>query len=126
MIDEKTKEILDVYNDVGTVHDFRMFKESLVGVLPENIFALLDSAYQGVHEYFGNALIPHKATKNNPLTDEQKAFNTILAKLRVKVEHVIREIKIFRICKDTYRGKGERGLQRFKIIASLCNHLRFS
>ena len=119
-------EILDVYNDIGTVHDFRMFKESLVGVLPDNIFALLDSAYQGVHEYFGNALIPHKATKNNPLTDEQKSVNTMIAKLRVSVEHKIRQIKIFRICKETYRGKGERGLVRFKIIAALSNLLCFS
>jgi hypothetical protein len=121
-----TGEIVDIYNDIGTVHDFRMFKESLVGVLPDNIFALLDSAYQGVHEYFGNALIPYKATKNNPLTDEQKSFNTMIAKLRVSVEHKIRQIKIFRICKETYRGKGVRGLQRVKIIASLCNLMTLS
>ena len=126
MMNYDTGEILDIYNDIGTVHDFRMFKESLVGVLPDNIFALLDSAYQGVHEYFGNALIPYKATKNNPLTDEQKSFNTMIAKLRVSVEHKIRQIKIFRICKETYRGKGVRGLQRVKIIASLCNLMTLS
>jgi IS5 family transposase len=100
-----------------------MFQESLVGVLPENIFALLDSGYQGVHEYFPNALIPYKASKNNPLTPEQKAWNTMISKLRVVIEHVNRQIKIFRICKETYRGKGERGLLRVKIVASLCNHM---
>jgi len=123
-MNQENNEILDVYNDVGTTHDFRMFKESLVGVLPENIFFLLDSAYQGVHDYFGNALIPYKASKHNPLTTEQKAFNTMIAKLRVPVEHKIRQIKIFRICKETYRGKGERGLDRFRIIATLCNLMR--
>ena len=125
-MNQENSEILDIYNDVGTAHDFRMFKESLVGVLPENIFFLLDSGYQGVHEYFGNALIPHKASKHNPLTGEQMAWNTMIAKLRVPVEHKIREIKIFRICKETYRGKGERGLERFKIIAALCNLMTFS
>jgi hypothetical protein len=99
-----------------------MFKDSLVDVLPEDISALLDSAYQGVNKYFINAIIPFKASKNNPLTEEQKAFNTILSKYRVAIEHINREIKIFRICKETYRGKGERGLSRFKIIASLYNH----
>jgi hypothetical protein len=98
-----------------------MFKESLVGVLPKNIFALLDSGYQGANDYFPNALIPYKATKKNPLTKEQKSWNTMIAKLRVKIEHIIRQIKIFRICKETYRGKGVRGLLRVKIIAVLSN-----
>ena len=111
-----------MYNDIGTTHDFTMFKDSLVGVLPEDISALLDSGYQGVNKYLINAIIPFKASKNNPLTEEQKAFNTILSKYRVAIEHINREIKIFRICKETYRGKGERGLIRFKIIAALYNH----
>ena len=38
-------EILNIYNDMGTVHNFRMFKESLVGVLPKDIWAMLDSGY---------------------------------------------------------------------------------
>ena len=99
-----------------------MFKESLVGVLPENISALLDSGYRGVNEYLINALIPFKCSKKNPLTEEQKAFNKTLSKYRVAIEHINREIKIFRICKETYRGKGERGLIRVKIVAALFNH----
>ena len=54
---------MDVYNDVGTVNDFSMFKESLVGVLPEHIIAMLDSAYQGVNEYLPFALISVKSSK---------------------------------------------------------------
>jgi len=100
-----------------------MFKDSLVGVLPENIFALLDSGYQGVNDYLPNALIPYRASKNNPLTHDQKAWNKMIAKLRISIEHINRQLKIFRICKETYRGKGERGLIRFKIIASLCNYI---
>ena len=99
-----------------------MFKESAVGVLPDDILALLDGGYQGVNDYFPNALIPYKATKNKPLTHDQKAWNRMISKLRVVIEHIIREIKIFRICKETYRGKGERGLIRFKIVANLYNY----
>jgi len=101
-----------------------MFKESLVGVLPEYIVALLDSAYQGVNEYFPFALIPVKSSKKCPLTDDGKAFNTELAKCRITIEHINREIKIFRICKETYRGKGERGLIRVRLVASLVNHMK--
>ena len=99
-----------MYNAVGKTHDFTMFKNSLVGVLPENIFIIADKGYQGILDYFGNALIPHKATKNNPLTDEQRSFNKMIGRLRVKIEHIIRRLKIFRICKETYRGSPESGV----------------
>ena len=91
-------------------------------MLPENILALLDSGYQGITEYLPDALIPFKITKKNPLAVEQKAFNTMLSKLRVAIEHINRELKIFRICKEIYRGKGERGLLRVRLVASLYNH----
>jgi len=46
----------------------------------------------------------------------------MLSKLRVAIEYINRELKIFRICKETYRGKGERGLLRVRLVASLYNH----
>ena len=94
-----------------------------MGILPENILMLLDSGFQGAADYFPNALLPYKATKNNPLTHDQKAWNRMLSKLRVVIEHINRQLKIFRICKETYRGKGESGLRRVKLVASLVNHL---
>ena len=78
-------EILDVYDDLGTVHDFRMFKESPVGVLPENIIAMMDGGYRGVQAYLCNAVIPFKASWKHPLTDEQKQFNTELSRSRVSI-----------------------------------------
>jgi hypothetical protein len=113
---------LDVYNDLGTVHDFRMFKESASEVLPKDICAYLDSGYQGVNEYLPNAVVPIKSTKKHPLTEEEKAFNTAHSKKRIAIEHINREIKIFRICKETYRNKRKRGLLRVKLIACLYNH----
>jgi len=43
-----------------------MFKDSVAEVLPKDISALMDSGYQGVQKILPNALIPFKATKNNP------------------------------------------------------------
>ena len=113
---------MDVYNDLGTVHDFKMFKDSLVGILPDDIDAYLDSGYQGVIDYLNNALIPTKATKLHPLTEEEKLSNTEHSRKRIAIEHINREIKIFRICKEVYRNKGKRGLLRVRLIASLYNH----
>ena len=107
---------------MGTVHDFKIFKESLVGILPDDIIARLDSGYQGVLEYLPNAIIPVKGSKNRELTEEEKEFNTNHSRKRIFIEHVNRELKIFRICKEVYRNKGKRGLLRLKLIASLYNH----
>jgi hypothetical protein len=121
----ENNEILDIYNAIGKTHDFTMFKESLVGVLPGGISALMDSGYQGVQAYLPNALIPYKGSKSRALTDEEKEYNRLLSRYRIAIEHVNRELKIFRICKETYRGKGNRGLIRVKLIASLYNHRLF-
>jgi len=122
VIDAKNKEILDVYGDSGTAHDFRMFKESIAESVPTHIIAVMDSGYQGVNQYLPFALIPVKSSKHHPLTEDDKEFNAALAKFRVVIEHINRHMKIFRICKETYRGKGKRGLIRVSIIASLYNH----
>jgi len=115
-------EILSIYNELGTVHDFRIFKESIGGVLPESAIIIADSGYQGIREYFPDAIIPFKESKNKPLTEDKKSFNTWLSKIRIAIEHINRELKIFRICKEIYRNKGKRGLLRVKLIASLYNH----
>jgi hypothetical protein len=47
-----------------------MFKESVTGILPEDILAYGDSGYQGIHEYLPNAVIPFKAAKKQ--TSDQK------------------------------------------------------
>jgi len=99
-----------------------MFKESLVDTLPVDIKGYLDSGYQGVNEYLPNAIIPIKGSKKHELTEEEKAFNTHHSRKRIAIEHINREIKIFRICKEVYRNKGERGLLRVRLIASLYNH----
>ena len=101
-----------------------MFVESVADVLPENAMVVADLGYIGTEKKFPNALIPHKATKNRPLTAEQKAYNKMVSKIRVAIEHVNRELKIFRICKETYRGKGERGLIRTRVIAGLYNKMK--
>jgi hypothetical protein len=118
----KTLEILNIHDDMGTAHDFKMFKESAAEVLPEDIIVLGDSGYQGMAECLANAIIPYKASKNHQLTDEEKLYNRMVSGQRIAIEHINREIKIFRICKEVYRGKGKRGLLRVRLIASLYNH----
>ena len=68
-----------------------------------------------------SVIIPHKKSKNSPLTDEQKAENSESAKVRIVIEHVNRRCKIFRLVKDTYRGKHRNYNKNWNCVAGLVN-----
>ncbi len=97
-------ELLSVVCRKGSVHDFRILKESRVAISPDTE-KLADSGYQGIAKRYANSSTPIKAYQSKPLTREAKQFNRRLATQRVAIEHIVRRCKIFRITKDIYRGK---------------------
>ena len=123
LIDEKSEKILNYYCSKGTVHDYQMLKNS--DVLPfleeRKISGKFDSGYQGVQKELTNAVIPFKKSKNHELTEEEKEHNKKLSKERIKVEHVNRKIKIFRIAKERYRNHQNRYELRMNIMCSIYN-----
>ena len=119
-----TLKILIVYCAKGTVHDFKMLKNSRV-VINKEIRKLADSGYQGIDKLYQNTEIPFKKPKDGKLTDEQKCHNRDLSKKRVVIEHVNRRCKIFRIVKETYRGKHKNYGKTWNLVAALVN-LRYA
>jgi len=98
----------------GHTHDYTMLKEEFP---PEKAwFQFLqvpaDLGYQGiVSDYSGeNIGIPHKKSrksKKNPITslsDEQKAENRALSKIRILVENAIRGLKRYNILVHRFRS----------------------
>ena len=82
----------------------------------------VDLGYQGISQlHNGSVQIPYKKSKKNPLDEESKEYNHALAKIRVKVENVIRCLKIFRILSDRYRNKRKGYKEKFSIIAGIVN-----
>ncbi len=105
----------------GKVHDFNIYKgkknrHKFPGV-PEKA----DIGYQGIHKIKKNAEIPYKKPKGGELSPEQKKFNRELSKKRIKVENVIRDIKIFRVVSDTYRNRRRGHGIKINIIAGIVN-----
>ena len=80
-----------------------------------------DKGFQGIQKLYPNASVPFKATKKKPLTKEQERFNRELARERILIEHLNRECKIFRICKEQYRGKHKNYEKRWKLVSALVN-----
>ena len=81
----------------------------------------VDSAYQGIAAYHANSEVPFKRSKKSPLTAEEKAFNCRLARERIAIEHVNRQIKIFKIMSDRYRNRRKRHGLRMNLICAIRN-----
>ena len=103
----------------GATHDYALYKTQPPLDARSRCYA--DSGYQGIQELHPNAEIPYKKSKNKPLTEEEKEYNTALARIRVPVEHAIGKMKRFRILSDKYRKKRKRYDEKVKIIAGITN-----
>lgn len=95
IMNEKNKKIVSVCFDKGSVHDFKIFKNTSKE-LPECLHFIADSGYQGILNYFENSITPKKKSKLNPLTDEDKELNKLISSIRISVEHINCQLKIFR------------------------------
>jgi hypothetical protein len=112
--------ILCVVCAKGHVHDFTIFKESDL-LIAEHIEVCVDLGYQGIKKLLKNVSIPDKKPKGGALTPTQKAENTAKSKKRIPVEHLNRKCKIFRIVKETFRGKHKNMAKTWNLIAGLVN-----
>jgi len=108
----------------GHVHDFKILKDSKLNI-HKDIKKLGDAGYQGIIKLYSNSHTPIKNTKNKPLTKADKEYNANLSKQRVRIENVNRRCKIFRITKETYRGKHKNCGKTWNIVAGLVN-LRYA
>ena len=115
--------IVAISTDIGSVHDFEIFKKSKTWLKNAIQLAILlaDSGFQGIHKYLQNCLIPYKKTKNTELTNDQKWWNKALAQERVKIENINHEIKIFKICNLKRRHKQKKFNLFWNLVAGLVN-----
>ncbi len=108
-----------------------MLKESGLKI-NQNAQIKVDKGFLGILKLFEKAQVPFKSSKHKPLTAEQKEFNKKLAKERILIEHINRDCKIFRICKEQYRGKHKNYERTWKLVAAIVNlkratrHLKFA
>lgn len=124
--------ILDISPAInGSVHDFRVFKERLIGRelkrllrLMKTVIVWADSAYEALDQYFPSWVchINEKGKRNHPLTDAQKRKNRVKSKTRIAVEHTISRIKKYRCCAERVRNMtASQQSHYWQIVAGLCN-----
>lgn len=120
IIEEDTKKIVYVSFDKGSVHDFTLFKNSTQD-MAKDIPMLGDSGYQGLDKILINSLTPKKKSKLHPLTDQDKELNYLISSIRISIEHVNGQLKIFRILSERYRNRKYTFISRALFLCSLYN-----
>ena len=65
----------------------------------------MDSGFQSAEMLHENSLITHKARKDKPFTDQQKAENRTIGGIRISVEHAIGGMKRMKAASDIWRNR---------------------
>lgn len=87
-----------------------------------NQLCLADKGYQGIAKLHRHSCTPAKKLRKTELPTSERQHNRLLAQVRVKVEHVIRRLKIFRILAERYRNRRKRFGLRLNLIAAILNY----
>jgi len=116
----------------GSTHDYALYKHSHPK-LPEEIVLGLDLGYQGVDQAYPelNCLLPFKrkspgrgkrGVKAEALSELQKAFNRLLASVRVVSEHSNCRVKKFLIWGGEFRNR----LRHYDVMSEVvCGFVNF-
>jgi hypothetical protein len=93
----------------------------LLDRLPPDAGVMTDKGYIGVAADAGTRAVvtPARATKNHPLTDEQKASNRVISGCHVVVEHVMAQLSRFQVLRQTFRSVFGRHARVFRVVALL-------
>ncbi len=114
----------------GATHDAALLlKTGLLDALDHagGEAAMVDKGYVPVRKHLPDRplVIPAKATRNHPLTDEQKAANQVIASYRIVVEHTIAQVNRFTALRQVFRGHAAhhptRHSQVVRVVAGLVN-----
>jgi hypothetical protein len=112
----------------GSKHDFAIFKEEM-GVLgienAEKLWRIwVDLGFLGIHKHVGKHIvkIPHKKSKNKPLSATQKQENKEMSSQRVTVENCLGNQKRYFILRNENRSANRKKIQEeIWICAGLAN-----
>ncbi|MEA3376277.1 MAG: transposase family protein [Chloroflexota bacterium] len=111
----------------GPTADITLLKETKVlEMLPEDVGAWGDSAYQGIRDLHPQGLGAHPRRKphGKPRSPEDKAYNTAFARERIIVEHRIGHLRHFQALQQMYRHALDSHTATVVAVAGVVNRRR--
>ena len=84
---------------------------------------MLDKGYDGIQNDYPQVPLHqlYKARRHHPLTEEQKAFNRVLARYRIVVEHTNALLNKFQVLVQVFRHTHASHNQIIRVVAGLVN-----
>ncbi len=107
----------------GSVHDKKICDLEQVAFLKQTR-VLVDLGFIGLSSALAQVIMPYKRKKNQELNEQQEQYNKWVSKIRVKVEHIIASIKIYRKVKEKFRGRLFNREDRVMVIACGLHNLK--
>jgi hypothetical protein len=107
----------------GSIHDKKICDLEQIEFLKQTR-VLVDLGFIGLSSSVAQIVMPYKKKKNQELSAQQREANTWVSKIRVKVEHIIASIKIFRKVKEKFRGRLYNREDRIMLIACGLHNLK--
>jgi hypothetical protein len=130
----KTQVVVDVCGRIESVsdsvpgganHDLTLLRATgVLERLAEGEGAMVDRGYVGVKVSHPDVpiIIPFKASRGHPLTEEQREFNRVVARHRIVVEHTMAQLNRFTVLRQVFRGRRrERHGGVVRVVAKLVN-----
>jgi transposase len=108
----------------GRVHDLEHFRQSGAAPrIPRQVGVAGDAGYQGLHHELPDHSVgtTHKARRNHPLTEDEKAINREFSSMRIIVENTLCELKHFRALSERFRHVMDRYDETFRAVVSIVN-----
>ena len=106
----------------GSTHDLTMMRgDGVLDRLDEGEGAMADKAYTGAEKDRPGVplVVPTKATRGHPLSEEQKGANRKISGCRVVIEHVMAQLNRFQVLKQVFRSAFERHTRTIRVVAVL-------
>lgn len=102
----------------GKNHDYSMFKK-LNPQIPPFVVNWVDLGWKGIEKDFPSmeVVIPNKKPRGSSLTREQKAENTMAARVRILSENAIAGIKRLKTVTETFRNHTKHFADSFMLLA---------
>lgn len=106
---------------VNYCHDMKLFKMSRRNIGQAGKILADSGGYQGLMKMYSQAQTPRKSSKLKQLTLEDKSYNHVLSKERIKVENIFAKVKTFKMFSTTYRNYRKRFELRMNLVVAIIN-----
>jgi hypothetical protein len=107
----------------GRMHDYDIYKNNHP-LVPKDDVNVFDLRYLGVEKDFPSQLssLPKRKKRKLGLSQEERYCNKSHSKKRIVIEHVICQMKKYRIFADVFRNKLKKYNKVSDIVSGLVNY----